>query len=207
MELFLCPSRRPVQTYPVKSTPINCDPLTLAVRTDYAINCGDQERCQLDGGPTNVSDGRSKDWLQKYVTTNKMYDATKQLDTFTGISYPFSEVKAKLRDNDQYVYLAAEKWVNPSNYLNGTDPGDLYGAYTGFSASSSRSGFNSPWRDSAQFITGSSTCSFGGPHANNFHAVFCDGSVRAVRFGISILVHKNLANAFDGLPNPSDDQL
>ena len=202
MQVFICPSRRPPdRVYPITNTPINCDSLTFAVRTDFAINAGDQTACQFDGGPSSPVDGANDAW---WTANLSRYDTR----AFTGISFTRSEVaENEVIDGLHFVYLAAEKYMDPNNYLNGADPGDLYGAYVGFGPHAFRTGATPPLRDNTPNPPANRLCSWGGPHAVTFNAVFLDGSVRSVHYGISPNVHANLANRMNGTVDPSEDQL
>jgi prepilin-type processing-associated H-X9-DG protein len=195
MEIFLCPSRRTVQTYPITSSPINCDPITTAARTDYAINAGDQAICQFDGGPTQMTDGDSSAWWKTNATK---YDTT----LFTGVSFTRSEVHT-VPDGEQYTYLIGEKFMDTNNYVSGSDPGDLYGLYRGFSNDSYRTGNLNPVQDRVSSTAGNVQCIWGGPHDSAYNVVMCDGSVRAINYGIGLTVHQRLANRKDN-NNPGD---
>ena len=203
MAIYLCPSRRDAtRAYPVSSTPINSDPITLAARTDFAINAGDQPICQFDGGPTSFTDGDNVRWWNSgadpKVTKSPKYDTS----TFTGVSYIGSEI-ATLSDGEQYTYLIAEKFMDTTKYLTGDDPGDTHALFSGFSNDSYRTGAMRPLKDRVRTSADVSYCGWGGPHDEYFHVVMCDTTTRPISYDIDTTVHKNLSNRKDG-NNPSD---
>ena len=204
LEIFLCPYRRPVQTYPITkaNTPTNSDPLTAAARTDYAMNAGDQATCQFDGGPTSFTDGDNPWWWNSgtdpKVAKKPKYDTS----TFTGVSYINAEIY-DVPDGEQYTYLIAEKFMDPNTYLTGDDPGDTHALFTGFSNDSYRTGNGQPTKDRVRDSSIASNCIWGSAHDNAFHAVMCDGSTRPISYGIGITVHQRLSNRKDN-NNPAD---
>jgi prepilin-type N-terminal cleavage/methylation domain-containing protein len=118
----------------------------------------------------------------------------------TGVVFRRSMIRpADLRDGASQVYLVAEAYLDREEYQTGEATNDDQAMYVGYDRDTLRVTHPSwpPLRDRAGL---SSDHSFGSVHAEGFHASFCDGSVRKVRYSISSEVHRRLGNRADGAP-------
>lgn len=171
----------------IATQPINCDPVSMAARTDYAANAGDQTRCDLVPfiGPPSLAAGDSTSF------------AWPNVDDHTGIIYLRSETRrGDLVNGSAHTYLIGEKSVDPQHYETGGDTGDDWSIVTGYQNDICRTAAYPPRSDHVA----PSTHDFGSAHANVFHAVFCDGSSRPISYSMEFNVHRMLANRADDLP-------
>jgi prepilin-type processing-associated H-X9-DG protein len=118
---------------------------------------------------------------------------------YTGISYYRSQVRqAELSgDGTTNTVLIGEKSVNPANYDQpGIDDGDIRTMYCGFSLDIGRAAvYGGPLPDRKW---NQSWTQFGSAHPGGCHFALCDGSVRAIRFEVSLDVFRALSNRKDG---------
>ncbi|MEK6233078.1 MAG: DUF1559 domain-containing protein, partial [Planctomycetales bacterium] len=180
-----CPSRRDPELYQIKIQAHETDQLTEAARTDYGVNCGDQNRCQAGGGPGNLADGDKAfdgfDW-------NGFGD--------TGVSFKGSMVRfGDCPDGLSNVYAVGEKYMNPDDYLTGNNPQDNENMYVGYDNDIYRTGREPFLRDKAGQ---GGNCRFGGPHLAGTAFVFLDGSVHFLDYSMDMEIHKRLSNRKDG---------
>lgn len=185
-----CPTRRPAAAYQIfygaASRPRGSVQVFQVARTDYAMNAGDQPRCEIS------------DWIgpPDLEFADDPYMTWPDVSDHTGVSYLRSQVTlAAIRDGSSRTYLLGEKQLEMSSYFSGEDHGDDWSMYTGYQDDIHRTTHTPPRRDSE----GSHSCSFGSPHPKIWHAAFCDASVRALSFGIDPEVHRSLGNRADAL--------
>jgi prepilin-type processing-associated H-X9-DG protein len=88
-----------------------------------------------------------------------------------------------IQDGLSHTVLASEKRVN-SRRLGGFQPGDGYGYVAGFDGETIRSSAVHPGTDSKD-INELIYDGFGSSHPSTFNAVFCDGSVKAIRYDLN----------------------
>jgi prepilin-type N-terminal cleavage/methylation domain-containing protein len=202
---FYCPSGRRPDLYPFTGTsPVNCTSLsgTNVVKIDYAINAGDFPAAFT--GPTTIAAGVS----------GFTWPSTTQM---SGVSFFHSQITtAHISDGISNTYLIGEKYIDPNNFVLGTDPGDNETAMTGFDNNTFRyggSGGNPPATPptgtppqpetaGTQQISASATSTatiWGSIHPTAVHFVFCDGSVHDINFSIDAETHRRLSNRHDGL--------
>jgi prepilin-type N-terminal cleavage/methylation domain-containing protein len=207
LELFHCPTRRRPTVYPdpdgttfITETSAALS-ITLAARSDYAINAGDQPNPDTNpdsrffAGPPTFAEGDDPN-----------YTGWSDTSKYTGICYERSEVrKEHVRDGATSTYLIAEKYLNPAEYTTGNDPGDSRNMYVGFSRDTFRvtsTKFGPPLQDTRNSpdatTTSNRTNVFGSAHSGIFQAVMCDGSVHGVSYNVDATVHRNLGNRADG---------
>ena len=182
---FYCPSGRRPNLYPMTGTaPTNATGLTSVtsnvIKIDYAINAGDVQ-------------GTAPATVTQPSTT-----------LFTGISYFKSQITiAHITDGASNTYLIGEKYVDPYQFVTGTDAGDNETAMTGFDNNTFRYGGSGsppvglspqPELPNTPFTTG-----WGSIHPTAVHFVFCDGSVHDINFTIDPETHRRLSNRSDGL--------
>jgi prepilin-type processing-associated H-X9-DG protein len=183
--IFNCPSRRRGGPYP--NTPMysylivdgtgatrTIVPQSLA-RTDYGGNCGTPNTNEIDGGPSTAAQGDNPTY--NWGNTNQ-YD---------GILFRRSQVKiAQITRGTSNVYLVGEKYINPTNYFTGNDPGDNEAMYVGFDNDVFRCAFNLAMRDDP---TKTDTLRFGSVHPGSFNMLFCDGTVRQIDYAMDPAVY------------------
>ena len=206
---FYCPSGRRANLYPytASTAPYNATSVTSGtgvIKIDYAANAGDfvfPNEPFL--GPTSLSSGLSS---FSWPNTTKL----------SGVSFLRSQIRTShVTDGPSNTYLIGEKYLDPNNWVTGTDPGDDETAMTGFDTDSFRyggSGGNPPTTPPTgtppQFDTAGSEQKsaalvaniWGSPHPTVVHFVMCDGSNRDINFTIDPETHRRLANRSDGLP-------
>lgn len=209
---IICPSRRSdslcsynpsasgamiahnVQLLPVVSA------MSLMVgRGDYAANCGDQD----DG-----AFGFSNDKAGPSALASQVYES--QYDNYTGVSFDRSEMRIQqITDGLSNTYMVGERFLNVSNYTNGSDLGDGETWCTGFNNDNYRSAFIPPRADDLgtgdpEYARKTSaekqldTRLFGSAHTSTWHIALCDGSVHAMSYNVDLNIHRNLANRADG---------
>jgi len=177
-----CPSRRPADLYPTPYTMYNADPVSPVAKTDYAVNCGSQNRNEIDGGPAAGS------------TTPP---ATPTLEN--GISYRCSKVRmAQVTDGTTETIAVGEKYLALALWATGNDAADNENMYAGYDNDMFRStnrGFGKPRPDTNNVIQ----YTFGSAHPAGFNVVLCDGSVRMISFDVDIAVYEFLGSRADGM--------
>ena len=177
VQLYTCPTRRPCQNFSggwPDSNYVNADMSVLnasCFHACYAIN---------GGTSTQNWGGEAYDWATDGIcTAGRLISLTEVMDGLGN------------------TLLAAEKYLDPNCYTNGSDGGDDQAAFSGDSLDQVRWGENQP----SQEIAGLNDSSrFGGPHTGSFNAVFCDISVKKIRFSITKSVYYRLLNKADGQP-------
>lgn len=104
------------------------------------------------------------------------------------IDTPVRKMTADVQDGFSYTILVAEKRINMS--LPEADPqvGDRHGYCSGYSNDTLRTGYNQPARDYLDWNNPTVPIldGFGSSHSTSFNALFCDGSVRKIRYSISL---------------------
>ncbi|TWT78491.1 hypothetical protein Pla123a_12830 [Posidoniimonas polymericola] len=190
IEMFVCPSRREAQLYPILRNNFlafnlrNCRVGDCFVaRSDYAGNAGNINPTG-QGGPENPAAVNSfAGWITK---------------TQNGAMYQRSTVRlAKITDGTSKTALIGEKYMDPAQYLDGSDPADDQNIfvghdqdnlrYTGWKPTSSNASVAwTPSQDGSGFNTenGNDIPPFGAPHAGTMNMAFCDGSIRSVEYGV-----------------------
>ena len=206
LQVFQCPSRRPVSPYTVDHTiawfvsqPRLCDRLTVSARTDYAINGGEHYQ-SIGPGPSNLADGDSG--VYQFPSTA----------TSTGISYTKSRFRIRdVVDGTSKTYLIGEKSVGTDFYDNGASVGDDQGPYVSDEFDSMRwatdgqatNNYLSPIRDRAGQASKWGSVDirrFGSAHPGSLSMAFCDGAIKSVTYEVDEAVHRRLCNRRDGLP-------
>jgi hypothetical protein len=183
--IFNCPTRRQAMAYPIAyayaNRPHGSAPVTAVARSDYAMNCGDQPRCEIDGwfNPPSLAEGDRADYPWPDVSDQ------------TGISFLRSQITAAhIRRGLSNTLLVGEKYLSQANQSTGADHGDDWHMFAGFQDDVHRSTFQPPTRDGDE----TRTCRFGSMHATILNMAFCDASVRPVRFDINPVVFRSIGN-------------
>jgi len=198
-----CPTRRAAIKYPRASAAaandlFNADFSPFYARTDYAANCGDQNSNQ---GVGDINDRKGP------PTLNPGNYNWGDLSIYTGVSFRRSKIRiADVRDGTTNTYMVGEKYLNPTHYTPGQDPGDNEFMTSGWNNDTYRTCF--PRTPEADTQSGppmkdkiiNNTLRFGAAHPAGCQFVMCDGSVRTVAYGIDPLVHARLGNRKDGRP-------
>jgi len=174
-----CPSRResrPFTVTPAAPQPFWTDHVDVVGRSCYAVNAG-------EGGhgidhPGSQQKNRPPEAAQSVGVAGRAWVVV--IKTIT--------------DGLSKTYLVGEKYVNPSNYLNGQDLGDNENMYVGADRDVFRHSFR-PCRDRAGLDC---SFSFGAAHSNAWQVVMCDGSVRPIGYDIDLITHERFANRQDG---------
>jgi hypothetical protein len=194
---FHCPSRREARVYPQRwnRLPFTRDgqftqPLDWVAKTDYAANVGtsaDTEFRPSWPGPRTLAEGDDPEFVWP------------DLAKFNGVVFGRSRTRHKhVRDGLAKTYLIAEKYVDASHYETGEDWGDNENLFTGFNNDNCRSALSGPQRDRAGADYRNS---FGSAHTSVWQAVFCDGSLRILRFDLDRELHRQLARRADNQPS------
>jgi hypothetical protein len=206
LDAVRCPTRRvsailpkPIDGFMVAYNAANNPPdANVAGRSDYAINCGDQNQNEFGLFPQDPSNGpvdavfNSFPW--RISKTGKPL-ISGQLE-HTGISFARSEVSIKhVTDGTSNTYLLGEKYMNVTNYETGEDGGDNETWCTGYNNDNFRSGFRPPQQDR---INTADAMIFGSAHPGVVMMAYCDGSVDAVGLDIDEFVFRGTCNRKDG---------
>ncbi len=225
LTVFNCPSRRPALAYPFYNWGITCydagggytaynaDRITVAGRSDYAANAGDQSNDLLGGcpgspGQTGYTQAAAMDANHSWPNSDGSMGGSEPAD---GICYFHSQVTmADITDGASNTYLLGEKYLDPDHYANGQDHADNECLFNGYDNDSARvtwcdeqnlndpsNAFYTPKQDTPGE---ENWLCFGSAHANGFNMAFCDGSVQFINYSIDPVVHHRLGNRKDGLP-------
>ncbi len=226
---FLCPTRRASGLYPFTAgtpanyTPSSGTPSMMAAKSDYAANGGDtQATPELLGIWSSPCGGTAScgpsagsatgalltaGTLQQYNIQVMQMNPTGINQNQSGptgiIAAMMMTSTADIRDGAAVTYLAAEKYLEPSEYRSGKDPGDSHTLlsgdsqditrYTGYISGSTFS-FQPPMQD-RRGLTNSRA--FGSAHVNGFNACMCDGSGHLINYAIDPKVHCYYGNKAD----------
>lgn len=183
--LFYCPSRRAALNYPSwkfygHPPPINSDDLEYIAKTDYAANVGDQSTIELTY-PLSLTEAE---------TTFVWQDTS----TFTGICFQRSQVKmSEIARGTSKTYMVGEKYLPPEAYQTHLSNGDHHGAYAGQCVDTLRS-TNDDFPPMMDRPALDYFRRFGSTHAGGWNALFCDGSVRTIDYGIDSAIHSRSGN-------------
>ncbi len=182
---YVCPSRRGPGPFPMSGggQPNNFGgfSLTESARTDYAGNCGDGTGSS--GLADEVSGGPS---------TAVGFSPTDYSGNFTGVFYLYSSLKlSDIQAGTSNVFMIGEKYLNPTNYRTGSDPGDNECLYVGFDNDISRETGYAPLQDRVGL---QDTQRFGSGHPGGFNMLTCDGSVHTISYDIDPNVFLKLGN-------------
>ena len=186
MRMARCPSRGAADQCPRDPLLIwvNAEPRSTVSRTDYVGNGGDFFM-GVSPGPDTLSEGDSPTYT--WPDTGRV----------TGVLYLRSAIRlAGIVDGASNTYLVGEKYVAKPYYNTYGDVGYDQSIMCGDDWDVIR------WTDEAPLPDGSQVFStrFGSAHPSAFHMALCDGSVRAITYSISPMVHRQLGNRNDRAP-------
>jgi hypothetical protein len=194
IRLFLCPSRRDMQTSSLGVTDYMNSNFTgsYGAKSDYAANYG----------TTVMKIGNS-------TTYETPVEEIRSPEEPTGVIFDASAIALKeIRDGTCNTYLMGEKFVFKGQAAH-AGPGDKASMYAGIAGDDSNSNFRSagvletkewflPTRDALQTEANQGAWrGFGGPHAGSFGMATCDGAVPRISYQIDGQVHAYLANRHD----------
>jgi prepilin-type N-terminal cleavage/methylation domain-containing protein/prepilin-type processing-associated H-X9-DG protein len=194
ISIFNCPSRRTGGPWnngrggePYYFVDIQINPPKLA-RTDYAACAGDQNLDEMGAGPASLAAG---DGMSDAAWGNPD-------TTCTGIIYRRSQIRPlDIIRGTSNTFVLGEKYLNPTNYFTGTDPGDNESMYVGMDNDISRDTFGLPMQDT---IGVQDTFKFGSAHPGGMNMLYADGHVDFITFGIDPNVWRNSGNRRGPLP-------
>jgi prepilin-type N-terminal cleavage/methylation domain-containing protein/prepilin-type processing-associated H-X9-DG protein len=213
LTMLNCPTRRGagnVYPKPVDGTTVarnaaaNPRDNNVAGRLDYAINAGDQNVNEYNGGPTSYANSETFTWGNTETGRDSRRPA---VFLATGVSFLRSVIKLRhIVDGTSKTYLIGEKYLNPDNYFTGRDGGDNETWCTGYNNDNFRVTGGShrdpnneafylpPQQDTPGEVD---TKAFGSAHTGGLNMSFCDGSVQFINYGIDPLIHKQNGNRRD----------
>ena len=215
---FMCPSRRTAKTYPIgTSNGLQTQPkfyfptgstktgrsaaLTLVARSDYVANGGSYPvgMSQHDVPPTYT------DWENGSGASD--FERAQQYGN--GPIFAGSEVTVRdITDGTSSTYLVGEKYMMPSWYDTGEDPGDNENMYMGDNEDILRwTWLGADQNNLVYKVTPMQDCPgyearshFGSAHPSGLNMGMCDGSVHHISYEIEPTIHRDLGNRRDGNP-------
>ena len=186
--MFYCPTRRQPIPYPAVADhsrqPRESNPVTVVGRNDYAANSGDTFG-DFSLGPSTLAEGDDPDYRWP------------DMSNLTGLVHMRSQVRVgQVSDGTSKTYFVGEKYLNPGDYATGLAPGDNESVYSGAGQDMNRwtAGSLLPQQD-RQGLRAS--MHFGSAHSSGLNMMFCDGSVRHMRYNIDGETHRRLGNRQD----------
>ncbi|MCH2115819.1 MAG: DUF1559 domain-containing protein [Pirellulales bacterium] len=193
LAMFICPSRRSVQTYPDPGAGLGiynaASRPTPVAKTDYVANNGTQNVCPCNF-PSSLERAEAS-WFRWQPETRGN----------TGIMNQRSVYRlAEVTDGTSYTLMIGEKYSNPDMYETGEDFGDDHSMYNGWDPDNVRWLFAGNrlanyWPDRPGYADKNA---FGSRHSSGGLFAFCDGSVRVVSFDTSQETLLRLAHRSDG---------
>ena len=207
VSIFNCPTRRAaaarVYQLPASWQPINSDPMSQVVRSDYAANGGDGEGGMRFPKYDSNGDVAGYEYLLPpigYAIIDHPLTKWPSEKDQSGINFLGAEISVnEVVDGMSKVYMVGEKYLNPDLYESAGDGdgGDNHSCYQGFDWDINRWATEEwpPQQDTPGF---NGYEGFGSAHPGVWHAVMCDGAVISVPYEIDVVVHMRLANRFDG---------
>jgi prepilin-type N-terminal cleavage/methylation domain-containing protein/prepilin-type processing-associated H-X9-DG protein len=211
ISLFNCPTRRRPLLYPRTGAGANnADSTTVSAKSDYVVNCGTRNVSEFCGGPSTLVQGLSWPDCHNPLASGETpcSNCWRSVEGFTGISYQRSQVKvAQILDGLSNTLMVGEKYLNSLAYLTGNDAADNESLYAGYNNDVTRCGGNAdssgnltagypPLMDRPGYGNG---LLFGSAHQEGCMFVFCDGSVRMIRYTIEPKVFGQLSDRRDNI--------
>lgn len=202
--LFMCPSKRPVQAYPLHMTG------GLPFLAHNAGECRNLQ-CQVARGDYRANAGNygSGDPTGPIPLVINSYLSQKHQSTTNGVVYARSQVRlSHVTDGTSKTALVGEKGLMPDAYATGRDTADDQGLYTGHDRdnagltghlSSGGTRIHWPLRPDTELRSSADTeFRFGSAHSV-CHMAMCDGSVQSYAFDMDPGVFYLLGGRADGL--------
>jgi prepilin-type N-terminal cleavage/methylation domain-containing protein/prepilin-type processing-associated H-X9-DG protein len=151
--------------------------------------------CPSRRAPQTLSFG-DPDYLGGMNATHALCDYAASNLEGTGVVQVVIPVRiAEITDGTTNTLMVGEKRINLS-YLGQRQPADDIGYTSGWGGDTIRSTRQSPEQD--YFGTEPEEELFGSSHPGNFNAVFADGSVRTIRYGLDPEIFYRLGDINDG---------
>ncbi len=158
----------------------NADFINFVAKSDYAANCGDQARNEIDGGPA------AGNYTPPVMPTLE-----------NGVSYRCSKVNFNaIFDGTSHTIAVGEKYLSLNLWSNGLDAADNENMYTGYNNDVFRSS-NDKYYPPRCDATGIVQHTYGSIHRGIFHVVLCDGAVRTINTSIALEPYKYLGSRHD----------
>ncbi len=197
ISIINCPTRRESRAYEMHKSlwwngtyrPVNANPSPVAGRSDYAGNGGDTGMAHWDGPAMGI------------LTLEAGFNHQPNNERYHGVLFVQSEITiGQVIDGTSKTYLAGEKYILPEHYTTGGDSADNETWNTGWNNDNYRvSGVGSqmfpPLRDRPGLDRGNGY--YGSAHQTGFFALFCDGHVENIEYGVEPIVHRRNANRKD----------
>ncbi len=205
LALFNCPSRRPLQTFPMVVTdfatvtgfspllPEEClqgnGAFCQVARSDYAVNAGNQFPSNPEG-PNSLAEAEDHLWKLEGDS------AVEQ----NGISHQRSQVKAaQITDGLSHTYCLGEKYIPVADYDTGKYLNDDLSLFVAHDGDMNR--YTADIENRPRLISSDAELPrnqhFGAAHATTFHMSFGDGSVQATSYDIDPETHRLLGGRND----------
>jgi len=184
-----CPTRREARGYPHVESSVNSAAPKVVSKTDYAVNAGSGPRDQGTwGGPNCFAAGNCESVIPKMQ------------NTFDGICARRTEVKlGQIIDGTSKTILIAEKYMNPLEYATGASCVDTNSNSQGHDWDITRwvpvvradGSILGQERKPRRDTTGVGGCrsEFGSAHNAGFFAVYCDGHVELITYGVDLAIY------------------
>ena len=164
---------------------------TQCSKTDYAINCGTINADELTSGQASNTSA---------ITTLAQGDActTWVADNgWNGVCHIRSDLTARIFDGMSNTILIGEKEIDPNHYTDGSTACDNHCILAGLDNDIYRQGITAPIQDTPG---NASENQFGAAHSGSCNFVFCDGSVKSIRYAIDTQTFANLCCRNDQQP-------
>lgn len=208
---YYCPTRRRAAGYP-GSYPVNLAgnaPLLVA-KLDFAANAGSIYDPPCQNSAWAPSAGPVETAINDLNTPGG--SVWPDVTPCDGAVCPAKGVKiSEISDGTSHTMFAAEKYLRPERYEDGSDLGDNESAFMGFNGDIARwtswapsgtaypipnSYFLAPTQDRGGLDY--DWRAFGSAHPGMMNAAFCDGSVQAISFSVEAQVFIRVGSRRDG---------
>jgi len=217
VKTFYCPSRRPPRVNGNGAATTDYVAVASTYYPGIVVTCSSTGGCKDQWGD-GVDNGLVS-WTNSGVIVAGPTSSN-------GTYVPGQKINfASVTDGTSHTMAIAEKFIRPDEYENsnwgddkpythGNDNDDFrgtgtYGPYPGFIYPATKSYGPNPANDknfdTTQYDSWTTAFSLGSAHPAGFNAVFADGSVHNVKYGIDAAVFNALGGRNDGLPDNSDD--
>ena len=201
--VFNCPARRPSITYPYTLTSAVNNPINTAdaagnvvnlnpgaqmmiARSDYAANCGNNPTDDQNGGGATGANALANGTAAALNSNNAK--------TYDGVFFQYSNIRVgMITRGTSNVVMLSERYLNPTAYSTGSDPGDNECMYVGMDNDVCRTTGIPPKMDK---LGSTDTFAFGSAHASGLNVLFCDGHVDFINYGIDPAVWSMMGSRY-----------